>query len=319
VLIHIRNARVARLLGRQIPSRIAQFHTKASDKHEGMPVDRRNSMNTHFSRRGAMSLVLAASVAVAGTGLVLGQGSAAVSTVDLKLTGITQPADKREVPSAMRGILAEVNVKEGQHVKKNQPLGKLDDLLQRDRVDYERVGSDSDVEVQTAQSDLELAQVEYDKTKRVAAGLEVKQKEIALNKAKIALQAAQENKQKSHSLYQSEKDTLDRMTLRSPIEGSILRVNKQPGEQTDDNPVFIVVQTNKLNAIFDAPKQLFGKITDGDRVPLDLEGVKRDGVVVAIDPIIDPAGQIFRVKLEVDNSDGKLAAGVTAVWNWSKK
>ena len=45
----------------------------------------------------------------------------------------------------------------------------------------------------------------------------------------------------------------------------------------------------------------------------------RDGVVVAIDPIVDPAGQIFRVKLEVDNSDGKLAAGVTAVWNWSKK
>ena len=278
-------------------------------------------MNTHVSRRAAMFLVLAASVAVAGTGLVLGQGSAAVSTagVEIKLTGITQPADKREVPSAMRGVLAEVNVKEGQRVKKNQPLGKLDDVLQRDRVEYERVGSDSDVEVQTAQSDLELAQVEYDRTKRVAAGLEVKQKEIALNKAKIALQAAQENKQKSHSLFQSEKDTLDRMTLRSPIEGSILHVNKQPGEQTDDNPVFIVVQTNKINAIFDAPKQLFGKISDGDHVPLDLEGVKRDGVVVAIDPIIDPAGQNFRVKLEVDNSDGKLAAGVTAVWNWSKK
>ena len=168
--------------------------------------------------------------------------------VEIKLTGITQPADKREVPSAMRGILAEVNVKEGQHVKKNQPLGKLDDLLQRDRVDYERVGSDSDVEVQTAQSDLELAQVEYDKApKESAAGLEVKQKEIALNKAKIALQAAQENKQKSHSLYQSEKDTLDRMTLRSPIEGSILPSTSSPANRPMDNPVFIVVQTNKLN------------------------------------------------------------------------
>jgi len=40
---------------------------------------------------------------------------------------------------------------------------------------------------------------------------------------------------------------------------------------------------------------------------------------VAVDPIIDPASQIFRVKLEVDNTDGKLAAGVNAVWTWAKK
>src|SRR2546430_5999475 len=32
---------------------------------------------------------------------------------------------------------------------------------------------------------------------------------------------------------------------------------------------------------------------------------KREGIVVAVDPIIDPASQIFRIKLEVDNRDRK--------------
>jgi multidrug efflux pump subunit AcrA (membrane-fusion protein) len=52
---------------------------------------------------------------------------------------------------------------------------------------------------------------------------------------------------------------------------------------------------------------------------LDLEGRRREGEVVTVDPIIDPASQIFRVKIEVDNPDGKLAGGVNASWNWAKK
>ena len=41
--------------------------------------------------------------------------------------------------------------------------------------------------------------------------------------------------------------------------------------------------------------------------------VERGGVVTAVDPAVDPAG-LFRVKLEMDNSDGKVPAGTPAVW-----
>ena len=130
---------------------------------------------------------------------------------------------------------------------------------------------------------------------------------------------AKKETQGAQARFKAEKITLDRMTLRSPIEGFVLRVNKQAGEQTDEGPVIVVVQTSKINAVFYPPKDLFGKIAVGDQVPLDLEGTKRSGLVVAVDPIIDPASQLFRVKLEVDNADGKLAAGVNAVWTWTKK
>jgi hypothetical protein len=102
------------------------------------------------------------------------------------------------------------------------------------------------------------------------------------------------------------------------VEGFVLNVHKQVGEMTDEGPVITVVQTNKLNAVFFLQKALFGKVAVGDKVPLDFEGgLKREGVVVAVDPVI--ASGLFRVKLEVDNSDAKIPAGLGASWTWTKK
>ena len=238
---------------------------------------------------------------------------------EMLLGGQTEPAAKVEVPASVHGILSEVNVKEGQAVKKGQQLAKLDDALQQTRVEYERVGAEGTAELRDAENQVQFAQQELEQMSRVGSASEKQQKELAYKRAVLSVELAKEKQQQSQAHYSAEKITLDRMTLRSPIDGSVLRVNKQAGEQTDDAPVIVVVQTSKINAVFYPPKELFGKIAVGDQVPLDLEGTKRTGVVVAVDPIIDPASQIFRVKLEVDNTDGKLAAGVNAVWTWAKK
>ena len=117
-----------------------------------------------------------------------------------------------------------------------------------------------------------------------------------------------------------EQAILDRMTIRSPLDGVVLRVNKHAGEAVDEKDVVaVVVQISKLNAEFFPPKMLFGKIHTGDKVTLDLNTqppVKREAVVVAVDPIIDTASQLFRVKLELDNADRSIPAGTTATWTW---
>jgi hypothetical protein len=40
---------------------------------------------------------------------------------------------------------------------------------------------------------------------------------------------------------------------------------------------------------------------------------------VAVNPILDTASQLFRVKLELDNADQKIPAGTTATWMWKGK
>lgn len=239
---------------------------------------------------------------------------------ELILHGQTEPAARVEIPSPIKGILAQVDVKEGQPVKKDQELAKLDDAVQQQRVEFERVSAEGTAEIQYANNQVEYAKNDLAANKgHGASASEIQQKELAVKQAELSLAASKDKQLQSKAKYMEEKLTLDRMTLRSPIDGSVLRVNKHPGEQTDDNPVIVVVQTSKLTAVFFPTKELFGKIAVGDRVPLDLEGTKREGVVTAVDPIIDPASGIFRVKLEIDNADAKIPAGINATWAWAKK
>jgi hypothetical protein len=74
---------------------------------------------------------------------------------------------------------------------------------------------------------------------------------------------------------------------------------------------------NKLTAVFYPPKQMFGKVRVGDKVELELElepPVKKQAVVVAVDPIIDSSSQLFQVKMELDNAEAKVPAGTGATW-----
>jgi multidrug efflux pump subunit AcrA (membrane-fusion protein) len=148
---------------------------------------------------------------------------------------------------------------------------------------------------------------------------EKRQKELDVKQAALAVEKAQEDQHEAAIELKREQITLDHMTIRSPIDGSVLRVNKQAGEETDDNPLAIIVQTHRLNAVFFPPKQLFGKVHVGDKVSLNVEGLVREASVVDVDPIIDQSSELFRVKMEVDNADGKIPAGSAATWAWKGK
>ena len=280
-------------------------------------------MLSRFARCALPAALLASAALFAGQAAPPPGGALRpVSAIgDLVLHGQTEPAARVEVPAAIRGILAELNVKEGQAIKKGDPLARLDDALQKQKVEFERLSAEGTAEIKYAQNQAEFAQRELEQMQKLAGGsqAELRQKQLAASQAVLALEAARDKQAQSQVRFREEQITLEHMTLRSPIDGSVLRVNKQVGEQTDENPVIVVVQTSRLNAVFYPPKELFGKIAVGDRINLDLEGAKREAVVAAVDPIIDPASQIFRVKLEVDNADGKLAAGVGAAWAFARK
>jgi RND family efflux transporter MFP subunit len=247
-------------------------------------------------------------------------GSFTLENGVMKMRGQTQPAARVEVPSVLRGQLMEVGVKEGEAVKKGQVLAKLDDAMQVLAVQAAQLEASNDAEVRLAQAQIDYAKNEYERirTNGSASEFEKRQKQLAVTQAEISLDFQKAKLLSAQLKLKQEQTTLERMTIRSPIEGLVLRVPKQAGEQTDENPVAVVVQTNKLTALFFPPRSMFGKITAGEKVKLTMETdpqIEREAVVTAVDPAVDPAG-LFRVKLEVDNTDGKIPAGTPA--NWSR-
>jgi RND family efflux transporter MFP subunit len=274
-----------------------------------------------------LAMMAAAVILAAGGAEIFSQGigprtlSAAMTMADGESWrhGQTEPVAKVEVPAGMKGQLASVDVKQGQLVKKGDPLARLDDAIQQQTVALAQMDADSTVEVRYYQTQLDYAKVENQRFQQnpSANELEKRQKELAVKQAELAVEQYQEKQKQAAVKLKREQITLDRMTIKSPIDGFVLRVNKHEGEETDENPLAVVVQVNRLSAVFYPPKQMFGKVKVGDKVELELAmepAMKKEALVVAVDPIIDPAGQIFQVKMELDNADAKVPAGTGATW-----
>jgi RND family efflux transporter MFP subunit len=272
-----------------------------------------------------MALVVALAAAAWGEGSHMGSGTPGMVMTgpngEMILTGATEPVAKVDVPASLRGVLAEVNVKEGQAVKKGDQLAKLDDAMQVQEVELARLEAEQMSEIHGAENQVEFAKNEYDSFKGPpprGSVSEIRQKELAYKQANLSLEVQKDRRKQDQVKLKAQEITLERMTLRSPIDGYVLRVYKEAGEQTDEGPVITVVQTIRLNAVFFLPKDLFGKLSVGDTVNLGFDGgIARPGKVVAVDPAM--VAGLFRVKLEVDNADARIPAGISATWVWGKK
>jgi RND family efflux transporter MFP subunit len=264
---------------------------------------------------GVCSVVLLVAAGMGGAAAPEGGGSAG----GLVLRGQTEAVAKVEVPASVRGQLLEVNVKEGQRVKKGEVLARIDDAVQVQAVELARLDAEAEAELKLAEAHVEYAQVEYERWEKnmVATEAEKRLKKLQLTQAELEREQKKEQWRQKQVVLKREQITLERMTIRSPIDGVVLRVNKAAGESTDETPLVVVVQITRLSAVFYPPKQMFAKVRVGDKVKLEIAtepSVQREAVVVTVDPIIDPASGLFRVKLELDNAEGRIPAGTAAVW-----
>jgi multidrug efflux pump subunit AcrA (membrane-fusion protein) len=76
---------------------------------------------------------------------------------NVQIVGQTEPNAKVDVPAGMKGLIAAIDVKEGQAVKKGERLAKLDDSIQLKQVEAASVDATSDAKVRQVEVTLENA------------------------------------------------------------------------------------------------------------------------------------------------------------------
>ncbi len=106
---------------------------------------------------------------------------------------------------------------------------------------------------------------------------------------------------------------LEQRRIRSPIDGVVVRRFLEPGEFADPPQILEIVRIDPLRVEAFVPAALFGRIREGDRgavVPELGDGEAREAVVVAVDPLVDPASGTFGVRLELPNADQEIPAGL---------
>jgi len=232
--------------------------------------------------------------------------------------GFTRPSLEVTVGSRVEGIVAEVLVKEGQAVRKGDVLVRLDDSIEKLEVALSRLQAEADqnlegVRLIAKQKETELERGKNLKDKGTLTGVEYEQLELQLKVAQLNVAIA-ESKQQAAKL-QLEKDLmrLAQREIRSPADGIVTRLYKDPGEAVERlEKVAEVVQLSPLEIVLNVPVATRGryKVDQAARVRLADADDWHVATVTMVDPVVDFASDTYRVKVRLPNDGGKLQAGL---------
>ena len=106
---------------------------------------------------------------------------------------------------------------------------------------------------------------------------------------------------------------IERRTLRSPIDGTVLKIHKDEREFVSPNnaTVFTVVQLNPLRIVFNVPTVQAASLAVGQAIGLIFseDGQKAEGKIEFIAPLTDAESGTVRVKVLLDNAQRQYRCG----------
>ena len=224
-------------------------------------------------------------------------------------TGTLEALPGRDVKLAplVAGTLSQLLVAEGDAVKKDQLLARVDPTAVRGALDQ------AQAQLAQAQSQATVAAAKLERAERafkagVAAGQEVDDARAQDAAAQSALKAAQ-------AMLATAKNQVERSEVRAPFDGTVAHVFAAAGEPVDGSgkPVLEVVDARELELHAHFSPADATRLHLGDPGQVVAEGAApRPGSVVGIAPTVDAASGTVVVRIRVGNADGALKAGATA-------
>ncbi len=252
-------------------------------------------------------------------------------------SAILKVMDETQIPSEFEGTLAEVKVKPGVMVKKDQVLAVLNHKqlslkLVQAQLELERVEVEvrNDFDVLYAEKSLAVAKSELERayeSRRIASQsvseAEVERLKLLVDRAEVDLKRQKRNSQvakltqkiKLNEIEQI-KEQIARHQIKTPIDGMVVSVDTNLGEWVmPSNPIAKLVRVDRLRVegfvtADQAAQDLMGREV---RLQIKIPGsgeTEFKGVVTFVHPDANPVNSQVRVWAEIDNSDFKLRPGL---------
>lgn len=243
----------------------------------------------------------------------------------IEITGGLEPKFSVDVKTQIPGLVKQVLVSEWVHVKKGQPLVRIDVAETEAIVKRAEAGITSakanltQTEVAANRAERELARI----TKLKESGLATQQtlddarSETEAAKARVGLAAAQ-IKVAEEELRQAVSRQTKGLVL-SPIDGVVALRSVNVGDLTSDaaaaSPIFRIVDNRLLNLTVTVPSTESGKVKVGQSLEFTVDshpGRIFTGRVMYINPELSSADRSLKVIAEVKNVPEILKGGLFA-------
>jgi RND family efflux transporter MFP subunit len=225
----------------------------------------------------------------------------------------TLEAWKRQaITPDIAGKVARIYVSEGEKVRKGQLLTELDTESTR-------------LQLKQAEAALAAAKANLEDARRNLERMERLFKEKAVSdqqyeKAKLAFDAAQAQKDQAEAGVNLAKHNLEVSIMRAPFDGVIASKNLDEGDVINpmmggfsaSSSVLVLVDYSKIKVRFDVTPSDVVRIIKGQRVYLEsytLPGQQFEGEITAVNSSADPQTKKFRVEAMIKNPELVLNPG----------
>ena len=233
--------------------------------------------------------------------------SAGPLTRSIPLTGTLRPVNQTVVKTKVAGELRELQVREGDSVRKGQVLGRLDPA------EYQARLAERQAQWVAADSQVAQARRTLDNTAQLREKNFISQS--ALDAARSGWEVAVGNRDAANAQLTLARKSLNDALLTAPLNGIVAERFAQPGEKLPvDGRVLSIVDLSRMEIEAPVPAAEIGAVRIGQTLSLQIEGVKQrqTGQIVRIAPATQAGTRSVPVFVAVDNRDPSVRAGLFA-------
>lgn len=243
-----------------------------------------------------------------------------LSTLASSYEAFTEPEQDIAVAAPEAGIIAKILVKEGEKVKQSQVLATLDNRVLEERLKIAQAKAKSYGEVNSAKARQRLRQDILSRLQPLLSQGAAQQTEVAQARAEVEVARADvQSARENVNIYALEVDfikaQIESRTLRSPIDGVVTDILKDPAEIVvpSDAHVLSVAQVSPLKVTIHVPTPEAVALQTEQAVQVKFphfESLNTQGKIVFISPVTDAGSDTVEVVIRVDNQQNQLRSGL---------
>jgi membrane fusion protein (multidrug efflux system) len=223
----------------------------------------------------------------------------------LSVTGALRAVNQAQVKARVAGEVEQVLVREGENVKANQMLVKMDVREYQARAEQARGA------MRAAQGQLEIASKSRDNNRALLEKNFISKNAFENSESQYAI--ARANLESARAALDVTQKALADTSIRAPIAGVVSSRTVQPGEKiAADNKLLEIVDLRSLELEAAVPAHEILNVSLGQEVELSVAGLEQTviGKVVRINPATQAGSRSILAYVQVDNPDNKLKAGM---------
>ena len=227
---------------------------------------------------------------------------------EIRLTGTVSSPQVSRLSTEVNGIVKQIHVEEGSHVKAGQELLTLDQEIEKLSLQAARASTLRAVE------ELSDARRRLEDGERLSRKKTLSENELKSLQAEVKIASA--TLQRYRAEQQLQEIRLKRHQLLAPFSGIISRKFIEAGEWIKPgDPAFELVANERLRIDFQVPQREFPRIDTSSSINITLDALPDQtiaGKIMTIVPFSDSDSRTFLLRVLIDDSHNAIAPGMSA-------